>query len=459
MRLLVLLILILITGCAPQLAVKTEIPQDNLNIRSYLQLNNIPYTVCSETETVSSGVGYKHLNDLCNAMGGQLYLSKPVIKSGFSGGKVVFEETPYDKIGFFALTSYSNPVCKKEGSILFKITEGETGNYGTSPCKTMVITHEPIPEVPYMSKDVRENLNLPFNDFVKKIVSGKVLDDGSFFRTLSRSTCTAHTFPYELPALARYCEHKGGKFLRVEEVAVNITEDGKTVKKVIAPAGTPYNKLICALGIRTDWVDKLWGTYVCEHPSEPFTVRLSESRDTTLRNIQYNIREKGIIIQVASGIHAQVRPQVSEQPREDRTFSLILETAKTKSPQYLNEGSMRYSTTYNGEQGGCSLVSMITEVEKMPNSRKIMNYKVCGSEVIALGETGTEFGRSEIPGEARQKAKEIYQSCKLYGSAKTNWSSVEINCSVPNKQLPCLLQLNYMESGRLLGQEIVNACR
>lgn len=440
------IILLLLNACTPTIALKMNMPSaDRAGVREFARLNNIPYRTCGEAVTVMGFVGYTHLNSLCETMGGILYMTETVTKEGFGGQKLKeTTEYKYRDVSFFKLDKMDNKViCRdQKGSIIFSATRYTTGNYGTATCMVNIFNHRPEPDIPWVTKPVEENKNLPFDQFIKKALDASSLPDGSFKVSTSEDRCSPLTFTQALSRAAQYCELKGGTF------------------KKVSPVTELYNDMICD-GNFKNWASRfIPATYVCEHPSEPFTVMIEEDKVKTAQNVRFNINQIGVVAYIKQGITNGLS---SAQPvSRDDIDLMILTTASTKAPQMLTKGSMNYRTTYNGSDAeNCSLVSLISKVEGIRDSEKILNYRVCNNTILPVGETGGigYFGHTEVPAEARKKATELAQTCRLYGSSSTVINGIKISCRVPNPQLPCAVEITYTEQDRLLKQEVINMCK
>jgi hypothetical protein len=446
--LLTFLSLLVIWGCTPTVKFTTELPTpEKPGIRGFLELNDYVFLSTSETETITGFIGFTHQNRLCKALGGTLYVYKPEVIDTYEGRKFKETELEYDKVSTFDLTKLSlKTKCKRGDETIFSVNDViETGRYGTAVCRTSIITHqkEPIIDIGVKGREVIKNKDLSFKDFIVKVAEAKELPDGSFkIGTIGEDTCHPYDFPRYVSMLATYCYQKGGRMV------VNGKDYKDFIKSMVGDRNWKYKML-----------EKEYSEYSCLS-SEPFTVKVVEDKARTSSNMAYNIPQVGVMYYIKSGAReaeslssSTVSPQqVSRDPLED----LILMTAHQKAPQILTQGAMKYRTTYNYSDGACDYVSLFMDVEGL-GREKTLNYKVCNNQIQPLGEEQDYFRGA--PQEVYRAAKKIERNCSLYGQASTTYNGFRINCRVLNPSKPCMVELTITHNGKLIKQEVTNACK
>jgi len=449
-----LIILTSLFGCSSTIKFSMDLPTpEKPGVRGFLELNKFAFLSLSDTETITGFIGFKHQNDLCKALNGTLYVYKSQIVETYGGRKLVKVEKEYEKTGTLELTELSmNTSCRKGDEVIFSVDSvTETGRYGTATCRVSFISHknEKIMDLGYEWVEVTKNIDLPLEVFLEKVVGAKKLHDGNYkIGPVSENRCSPITFPNQVSKLATYCSLKGG---------------------VVKTSQGNYKDFVKAIVKDSNWIkEMLKAEYYCEGAT-PFTIRVEEVPSITSTNIAYNIPRIGIAYYIKpEATSSEVKTTEPSSPVEenptvlsnqmsvDPLEALIIRTAIEKAPQVLNQGAMVYKTTYNYSEGPCDYVSLTMEVEGL-GTEKTLNYRVCGGRVEPLGEEKDYFrGAPEV---VYLKAQQLKKSCSLYGKATTTVNGFRIDCRVLNPNRPCIVETTITHRGKLLKQDVSNACQ
>lgn len=140
-------------------------------------------------------------------------------------------------------------------------------------------------------------------------------------------------------------------------------------------------------------------------------------------------------------------------PSQDAMTSLALQTAKLRAPVKVQQGTLIYETSYNGQEGACSLVSVSQIVSGRVQA--VHNYRVCGDRVEYVGESGLPA----LPQGIVQVKQDIARMCQKFGQAELLYEGTTIKCRALRDKDKCLVELTYLQGGKLVGKEEVDGCK
>lgn len=138
-------------------------------------------------------------------------------------------------------------------------------------------------------------------------------------------------------------------------------------------------------------------------------------------------------------------------------MNLVANAVATKAPFGSQQGANVSLAQYNGkDSSGCDLVSIEKSVTNMPQSKRISNYKVCGGQVISLGETG-------LLGVPRAKEidpviAQVKTQCKAYGAFGSQYQDTVISCRALD-QNRCNLEISIVQNNMLVNKHVENTCK
>ncbi|RMB00064.1 hypothetical protein [Hydrogenothermus marinus] len=159
----------------------------------------------------------------------------------------------------------------------------------------------------------------------------------------------------------------------------------------------------------------------------------------------------------------QVEPVKRQQPitmkkantttsYQDEASDIALKVAESKSVYVEQKGSVSYIGYYNGKNGSCDLVSVKKKTGNQTDY--ILNYKVCNGKVERLPDTVLPA----IPKLVKMKARGFAVACQRYGITEMNVNGFTLKCRPVRDYKECNVEVIYLENGRMLDREIINAC-
>lgn len=260
----------------------------------------------------------------------------------------------------------------------------------------------------------------------------------------------------ELVEVQYYCEANNGTF----------TKDGQSFRKFL--------KNFYHRGANpSDYSSSAFeGTYTCADAKEPFSLDLKQYKSGG--ELKFSL-SNAVIKKGGAPISKMQTPQTTmnqamgtmglNNGQSNNSYSspdekLIRKAAMMKVPYGEQQGSYIVTALYNGNDSqGCSMVSLQKTVANMPvnvATKNTYNYKVCGSQIISLGETG-------MPGVPRNKElnpiiAQVKNQCKAYGAYGTDYQGTDVSCRALD-QNHCNLEITIMQNGMMVDKRVENTCK
>lgn len=216
------------------------------------------------------------------------------------------------------------------------------------------------------------------------------------------------------------------------------------------------------------------GTYSCHGGQTPFTMQLSDAKPSSANltvNFDYALIKKGIdttpsapiqpvtnnmnIMNSAVGYNTSMSSSLS--PSDEK---LIRKATILKVPYGEQQGSNITTALYNGmDAQGCHQIALQKTVANMPVNvapKNTYNYKVCGTQIMALGETG-------LPGLPRAKEiapiiTQVKNQCKAYGAYGSEYQGTVVSCRALD-QNHCNLEISILQNGIMIDKRVENSCK
>lgn len=216
------------------------------------------------------------------------------------------------------------------------------------------------------------------------------------------------------------------------------------------------------------------GTYSCHGGRTPFTMQLSDAKPSSANltvNFDYALIKKGIdttpsapmqpvtnnINSMNSAVGYNTSTGNSLSPSDEK---LIRKATILKVPYGEQQGSNITTALYNGmDAQGCHQVALQKTVANMSVNvapKNTYNYKVCGTQIMALGETG-------LPGLPRAKEiapiiTQVKNQCKAYGAYGSEYQGTVVSCRALD-QNHCNLEISIMKNGMMVDKRVENTCK
>jgi hypothetical protein len=263
----------------------------------------------------------------------------------------------------------------------------------------------------------------------------------------------------ELVEVQYFCEANNGTF----------TKDGQTFRKFLKDF---YHRGAAPTDYSTSVFE---GTYTCVDAKEPFSLDLKQYKSSG--ELSFNL--SNAIIKKGGAPISQMQPQQTPQTmmsqvmgamglnsgQSNNSYSspdekLIRKAAMMKVPYGEQQGSNIVTALYNGNDSqGCSMVSLQKTVANMPVNvapKNTYNYKVCGNQIISLGETG-------MPSVPRNKElnpiiAQVKNQCKAYGVYGSEYQGTVVSCRALD-QNHCNLEITIMQNGMMVDKRVENSCK
>lgn len=193
--------------------------------------------------------------------------------------------------------------------------------------------------------------------------------------------------------------------------------------------------------------------YTVEHGAEKLTAIDTASVDS----VSTGEKQGELVTQFldTNGLKALHVERVTYADPADIKTDIAKKTVKFKSTFTKNVGNTAYIGTYNGQNGSCELVSVISKVEGFKDSRTY-NYKICQNKVISLGETSpTTVNSKNLDAAIKSTAK----FCQQSGSAMGEVDDLTISCKALRDKDTCSVEVSVLNNtNQLIDKKIINAC-
>jgi hypothetical protein len=262
-----------------------------------------------------------------------------------------------------------------------------------------------------------------------------------------------------------FCEAKNGTFIKDGQLFRSF------LKQFYMNGGRPVSDQM--LNGRYVTSSPFEGKYTCSGANEPFTMELNTYKaNTSLQfTLDYALIKKGIdttpsapmqpvtnnmnTMNSAVGYNTSTGNSLSSSDEK-----LIRKATILKVPYGEQQGSNITTALYNGiDAQGCHQVALQKTVANMPVNvapKNTYNYKVCGTQIMALGETG-------LPGLPRAKEiapiiTQVKNQCKAYGAYGSEYQGTVVSCRALD-QNHCNLEISIMQNGMMVDKRIENSCR
>lgn len=269
----------------------------------------------------------------------------------------------------------------------------------------------------------------------------------------------------QLAEVQYFCEAKNGTFIKDGQLFRSF------LKQFYMNGGRPVSDQM--LNGRYVTSSPFEGKYTCSGANEPFTMELNTYKaNTSLQfTLDYALIKKGI----------DNTPSVPMQPMTNNmntmngavgynTFTgnslspsdekLIRKATILKVPYGEQQGSNITTALYNGmDAQGCHQIALQKTVANMPVNaapKNTYNYKVCGTQIMVLGETG-------LPGLPRAKEidpiiAQVKNQCKAYGAYGSEYQGTVVSCRALD-QNHCNLEISIMQNGMMVDKRVENTCK
>lgn len=269
----------------------------------------------------------------------------------------------------------------------------------------------------------------------------------------------------QLAEVQYFCEAKNGTFIKDGQLFRSF------LKQFYMNGGRPVSDQM--LNGRYLTSSPFEGKYTCSGANEPFTMELNtyKSNGSLQFTLDYALIKKGIdttpsapmqpvtsnINTMNSAIGYSTSTGSALSPSDEK---LIRKATILKVPYGEQQGSNITTALYNGiDAQGCHQVAIQKTVANMPVNvapKNTYNYKVCGTQIMALGETG-------LPGlpPAKEIAPIITQvknQCKAYGAYGSEYQGAVVSCRALD-QNHCNLEISILQNGMMVDKRIENSCR
>lgn len=269
----------------------------------------------------------------------------------------------------------------------------------------------------------------------------------------------------QLAEVQYFCEAKSGTFIKDGQLFRSF------LKQFYMNGGRPVSDQM--LNGRYVTSSPFEGKYTCSGANEPFTMELNTYKaNTSLQfTLDYALIKKGIdntpsapmqpmtnnmnIMNSAVGYNTSTSSSLS--PSDEK---LIRKATILKVPYGEQQGSNITTALYNGmDAQGCHQVALQKTVANMPVNvapKNTYNYKVCGTQIMALGETG-------LPGLPRAKEidpiiAQVKNQCKAYGAYGSEYQGTVVSCRALD-QNHCNLEISIMQNGMMVDKRVENTCK
>lgn len=269
----------------------------------------------------------------------------------------------------------------------------------------------------------------------------------------------------QLAEVQYFCEAKNGTFIKDGQLFRSF------LKQFYMNGGRPVSDQM--LNGRYVTSSPFEGKYTCSGSNEPFTMELNtyKANSSLQFTLDYALIKKGIdttpsapmqpvtsnMNSMNSAVGYNMSTGNSPSPSDEK---LIRKASILKVPYGEQQGSNITTALYNGmDAQGCHQVALQKTVANMPVNvapKNTYNYKVCGTQIMALGETG-------LPGLPRAKEidpiiAQLKNQCKAYGAYGSEYQGTVVSCRALD-QNHCNLEISIMQNGMMVDKRVDNSCR
>lgn len=265
----------------------------------------------------------------------------------------------------------------------------------------------------------------------------------------------------QLAEVQYFCEAKNGTFIKDGQLFRSF------LKQFYMNGGRPVSDQM--LNGRYVTSSPFEGKYTCSGANEPFTMELNTYKaNTSLQfTLDYALIKKGIdntpsvpmqpvtnnMNTMSGAVGYNTSAGNSLSPSDEK---LIRKATILKVPYGEQQGSNITTALYNGmDAQGCHQVALQKTVANM-SMKNTYNYKVCGTQIMALGETG-------LPGLPRAKEidpiiAQVKNQCKAYGAYGSEYQGTVVSCRALD-QNHCNLEISIMQNGMMVDKRVENSCK
>ncbi|WP_457641236.1 hypothetical protein [Persephonella sp.] len=197
------------------------------------------------------------------------------------------------------------------------------------------------------------------------------------------------------------------------------------------------------------------GKYICNSP-KGFTALVKKIKNpgTDVDNLWYKIIVKNQVeaVKKVSTTDPDKIPINENKTYGGEAVDVALKVAQNKTVYVKQQGAITYAGYYNGKENGCDLVSIKKKIGEKTD--RIMNYKVCNGQVETLPDTTVPA----VPNIVKAKARAFSVACQRYGITQMNVNGITLQCKPLRDYKKCSVEVIYLDNGRILDREIINAC-
>lgn len=494
--------LLLLSGCASTSGLQTstkkeEVKDDLSSLRKHLKYRQWTFLPISSTETI---VVYTHggwgvpyainfaiaLNEYCSHHGGKII-------SGEGLDKVALNDF-YDKKGRINVVSARTDMLKYFGPGVTYRCEGGDDPFTVSSVwgpsqfyRSTSSTEHFIFAIVSASKPDAFIDNGFFskgalNKYKNLDLKGFIKSESGFFGSLSfgnwrgnkyfadvrmnnpTQTYAAYNPHDDLRFLwksVEFCKAHGGKLQKVENGKVIPFEEWIKDHYIRDKGFVYYYK-------NDRYTSTVDGLYYCENSEIPFMEQLKfNGVDKTGGNYKVIIKEgidKSLIpVSTTSEKFQQAQPQIqspsiSKNVMQSLTASIedIIAIRTSQNGDIIKKvGSTVYRGIFNGREGNCEHVSVLTYTQGLPGDT-IINYKICNGQIVEKEPTGVE----SVPSDVKALIPKVAKLAQLHGRAEMEGNGgYKVIANAVRDEKQCAVEVKVLKGIKLVKDEIVNACK
>lgn len=444
---------------------------DGKSLREHMIDKKLEFIPLGKINTLEFGVGhgntYKYAQ-ACKDMGGNLYVK--IGEPGFEQEFAYYDDkgnvlNPTDNFLSKALGNTKEPknfdakdknlwVCKSGNDVKFKLVKMHFKYFVsgglTDISHAYLIEHKPEPLL--ANSEAYSEASEKFSKATYKTLidssywGGKEEVGGGVYRFYpgtneTYSNISPNWIFQGFYSMWRYCETNNGVLYK----------DGKDFTDVVKEF---YSKEALTTQDRKTKTSPYSGIYACMAPEAiAFTAKLEYKGAT-----EWGAGFKGSIkpgfdkAMMASAPNLKNKAATNTQSTD--IFSKVaLKTAESMGPFAMQEGNLNLFGSYNGKSSdGCSLVSITKRVEGFGKG-DTLNYKVCGGEVTAIGESAP----TNLPSNIKQSMQLVGMASLKYGKYSVVSGGYTINGIKLNK---CDAEVTVFDSSdRAIEKQVVSGCK
>jgi len=258
-----------------------------------------------------------------------------------------------------------------------------------------------------------------------------------------------------------FCKAHGGKLQKVENGKVIPFEEWIKNHYIKNKGYLYYYK-------NGRYISTVDGLYYCENSEIPFMEQLKfNGVDKTGGNFKVIIKEgidKSLIpVPTASDKSKHVQSQVqsssiSKNVMQSLTASIedIIAIKSSKGGDVIKKvGSTVYRGIFNGREGNCEYVSVLTYTQGLPGDT-IINYKICNGQIIEKEPTGVE----SVPSDVKALIPKVAKLAQLHGKAEMEGNGgYRVIANAVRDEKQCAVEVKVLKGIKLVKDEIINACK